>query len=343
MTARPLRRLATLLVIGAIGLGLAGCSGGGSGTSDAARVTYNDAAGDHTINITRSEFTDELEALSTNKQFSAALQQSGFKGVGNDQSTDQQLAAIWLTQMIRQTAAQAEFQSANLTVTTDDTSAVGSLEQNDFGSLVSTLPSGFLKSVKTRYAQMAAVYRYYATCPSGKFVSHILLRSKAQAEATRALIVSGKEKFTALAKAQSIDTQSGADGGALGCLSPSEFVAQFQTAAEQATVGVVTEPVKTQFGYHLILVRPWNAPTDAAKYKQTLAQAATGVLAQRLKDLKVWVNPLYGKWGSTTDSNGNQTMAVIPPVVPQPRVCREASAACSPASSSTTSTVPAGG
>lgn len=348
MTARPLRRLATLLVIGAIGLGLAGCSGGGSGTSDAARVTYNDAAGDHTINITRSEFTDELEALSTNKQFSAALQQSGFKGVGNDQSTDQQLAAIWLTQMIRQAAAVAEFNSAKLQLTSSDQSDAEKLLESDFSSssgqnYAATLPQGFKNSVRDRYARMAAVYRYYATCPSGKFVSHILLRSKAQAEATRALIVSGKEKFTALAKAQSIDKQSGADGGALGCLSPSEFVAEFQTAAEQATVGVVTEPVKSQFGYHLILVRPWNAPTDAAKYGQTLAQAATPVLAQRLKDLKVWVNPLYGKWGSTTDSNGNQTMAVIPPVVPQPRVCREASAACSPASSSTTSTVPAGG
>jgi hypothetical protein len=60
-----------------------------------------------------------------------------------------------------------------------------------------------------------------------------------------------------------------------------------------------------------------------------------------MKDLRVWVNPLYGSWGPITDSNGNPGFAVIPPAVPQPRVCREATAACTPGSSTTT--VPAGG
>jgi hypothetical protein len=339
MTARPLRRLAALIVIVAVGLALAGCSGSG-GTSDAARITYHDNGGDHTIHITRSEFTNELEALSTNKPFADQLDKNGFTGVGNDQSTDQRLASIWLTQMIRQAAAEAEFHTARLTVTTADESAVGTFETNDFGdTLVKTLPAGFLKSVRTRYEHMAAVYRYYATCPSGKFVSHILLQTKAKADATRALIVSGKESFEKLAKAQSIDTQSGANGGALGCLSPSEFVAPFQDAAEAAQIGVVTQPVKTQFGYHLILVRPWD-PQGDQQYAQELTQAAAAVLSARLKDLKVWVNPLYGSWGQVTDSNGNPTLAVIPPTAPTPRVCREATPACS---GSSTTTVPAGG
>jgi hypothetical protein len=339
MTVRPLRRLATLLLVGAVGLGLAGCSSGSAG-SDAARVTYHDNGGNHTIHITRSEFTNELEALSTNKPFVEQLKQNGFTGVGSEASTDQRLASIWLTQMIRQAAAQAEFHSAGLKVTNRDTSDAGTFERNDFGdALVKTLPAGFLKSVRTRYEEMAAVYRYYATCPSGKFVSHILLRTKAQADATRALIASGKESFPRLAKAQSTDTQSGANGGALGCLSPSEFVAPFQNAADGAQIGVVTQPVKTQFGYHLILVRPWNPQTDQ-QYTQALAQAAAAVLSARLKDLKVWVNPLYGTWGPITDSNGNPGLAVIPPVVPEPRVCREATPSCSPSASTT---VPAGG
>jgi hypothetical protein len=339
MTARPLRRLATLIVIGAVGLGLAGCSGGNN-NSDAARMTYHDAGGDHTIHITRSEFTNELEALSTNKPFVAQLQQSGFTGVGNDASTDQRLASIWLTQMIRQSAAEAEFNAAKLQLTSTDQSRATDLEKSDFDKYAETLPKGFLNSVRDRYARMAAVFRYYATCPSGKFVSHILVPTKAKAEATRALIESGKESFEALAKAQSIDTQSGAAGGALGCLSPAEFVARFQDAAEAAHVGVVSEPVKTQFGYHLILVRPWDAQRDSVQYGQALAQAAAPVLSERLKNVKVWVNPLYGSWGPITDSNGNPGFAVIPPAVPQPRVCREATAACTPGS---TTTVPAGG
>jgi hypothetical protein len=349
MTVRPSRRLATLLVAGAVGLGLAGCSssgGGASGGSDAARLTYRDTTGEHTIRITRSEFTKELEALSTNKPFVTQLEQSGFTGVGNDVSTDQRLASIWLTQMIRQAAAEAEFNSAKLQLTSSDRTNADQLLQNDFSSssgknYAATLPQGFRNSVLDRYARMAAVYSYYATCPSGRFVSHILLQTKAKADATRALIVSGKESFQKLAKAESIDTQSGANGGALGCLSPSEFVAPFQDGAEAAQVGVVTQPVKTQFGYHLILVRHWD-PRDAEQYGQSLAQAAAAVLSQRLKDAKVWVNPLYGTWGPITDSSGNPGLAVIPPTVPQPRVCREATAACTPGSSTTT-TVPAGG
>jgi hypothetical protein len=120
-------------------------------------------------------------------------------------------------------------------------------------------------------------------------------------------------------------------------------VAPFQDAADAAPIGVVTQPVKTQFGYHLILVRPWDAQRDQ-QYAQALSQAAAAVLSQRLKDLKVWVNPLYGTWGQVTDSNGNPGLAVIPPTVPEPRVCREATAACTPgATNATTTTVPAGG
>jgi hypothetical protein len=336
MTARPSRRLAAVLVIGAVGLGLAGCSG--SNNSDAARVTYHDSGGDHTIHITRSDFTNELEGLSTNKPFADQLDKSGFTGLGNDMSTDQRLSAIWLTQLIRQAAAEAEFHSENLQLTSQDASDAATYEKSDFGSLLSTLPRGFLKTILPRYERMAAVYRHFATCPSGKFVSHILLKTERQAADTRRVIVSGRASFAALAKAQSTDTQSGANGGGLGCLSPSEFVEPFQSAAETAPIGVVTQPVKTQFGYHLILVRPWDAQLDQ-QYAQSLSQAASAVLSQRLKEVKVWVNPLYGSWGQVTDSQGNPSLAVIPPAVPAPRVCREASAACTPTS---TTSVPAG-
>jgi hypothetical protein len=337
MTVRPLRRVAIVILVGALGAALAGCSN--SGTSDAARVTYHDSAGAHTIDITRSDFTNQLEALSTNAPFAAQLEKNGFTGLGNHSSTDQRLAAIWLTQLIRHAASDAEFHAQKLQITSEDTTDASTFEKSDFGSLLATLPKGFLKTVLPSYERMAAVYRYYATCPSGKFVSHILLRTQQQAAATRRVIESGRASFAALAKAQSTDTQSGANGGGLGCLSPSEFVEPFQSAAEGAQMGVVTPPVKTQFGYHLILVRPWDAQRDQ-QYAQTLAQAASAVLTQRLKDVKVWVNPLYGSWGQVTDSQGNPSLAVIPPVVPAPRVCREATAACAPTSSTS---VPAGG
>lgn len=61
-------------------------------------------------------------------------------------------------------------------------------------------------------------------------------------------------KFDELAKAQSDDTGSGANGGTLGTFSHGQMVPAFEEAAFKETPGKVSDPVKTQFGFHLILV-----------------------------------------------------------------------------------------
>ena len=47
---------------------------------------------------------------------------------------------------------------------------------------------------------------------------------------------------------------SSRNGGALGCFGRGQMVKPFEDAAFTLPVGVVSEPIKTQFGYHLILV-----------------------------------------------------------------------------------------
>ena len=64
----------------------------------------------------------------------------------------------------------------------------------------------------------------------------------------------GGEEFAALAKAESDDTGSGADGGNLGEFGRGRMVPVFDQAVFTLPVGQVSEPVKSQFGYHLILV-----------------------------------------------------------------------------------------
>jgi parvulin-like peptidyl-prolyl isomerase len=61
-------------------------------------------------------------------------------------------------------------------------------------------------------------------------------------------------KFDELAKAESDDTGSAANGGVLGTFGHGQMVPAFDTAAFAQPVGKVSDPVKTQFGYHLILV-----------------------------------------------------------------------------------------
>jgi len=76
----------------------------------------------------------------------------------------------------------------------------------------------------------------------------------AKAKDLRAKIAAGGS-FEELAKAESDDTGSGANGGALGEFTRGRMVPQFEEAAFKLAVNEVSEPVKTQFGYHIIQVQ----------------------------------------------------------------------------------------
>ncbi|HKR09615.1 MAG TPA: peptidyl-prolyl cis-trans isomerase [Gemmatimonadaceae bacterium] len=69
--------------------------------------------------------------------------------------------------------------------------------------------------------------------------------------AVRARIVGG-EKFEDVAKTESADSGSAANGGALGKGLKGRFVPAFETAAASLKPGEISQPVLTQFGYHLI-------------------------------------------------------------------------------------------
>jgi peptidyl-prolyl cis-trans isomerase C len=76
----------------------------------------------------------------------------------------------------------------------------------------------------------------------------------AKAQAIRTRLTAG-EDFATIAKAESDDAGSGAQGGDLGEFKKGMMVPPFETAAFAAKVNEVTEPVKTPFGYHLIQVQ----------------------------------------------------------------------------------------
>jgi peptidyl-prolyl cis-trans isomerase C len=83
--------------------------------------------------------------------------------------------------------------------------------------------------------------------------SHLLVDSEEQAVNLREEIVAGKE-FAEVARTVS-KCPSGRNGGDLGFFGRGRMVPEFDQAAFTQPVGEISEPIKTQFGYHLLVVK----------------------------------------------------------------------------------------
>jgi len=88
---------------------------------------------------------------------------------------------------------------------------------------------------------------------------------RAHAVALRDEILKGA-KFEDLAKRESADTVSGANGGFLGRTAKGAYVPAFEKAAYALTPGQISEPVETQFGVHLIKVDEKKGDTIAVRH-----------------------------------------------------------------------------
>lgn len=79
-------------------------------------------------------------------------------------------------------------------------------------------------------------------------------------------ITSGTSTFEDVARRESSDTVSGADGGSLGRGARGRFVAPFESAAYALSTGEISQPVETPFGYHLIRVDERKGDTLALRH-----------------------------------------------------------------------------
>ena len=82
--------------------------------------------------------------------------------------------------------------------------------------------------------------------------SHILVKDYDLARRLHLEIRKGA-RFEDIAKKHST-CPSKSSGGDLGWFGPGKMVKEFEDACRKTGVGTVTDPVKTQFGYHLIKV-----------------------------------------------------------------------------------------
>ncbi|WP_026574958.1 peptidylprolyl isomerase [Bacillus sp. UNC438CL73TsuS30] len=106
---------------------------------------------------------------------------------------------------------------------------------------------------------------------------HILVNDKKTADEVEAKLKKG-EKFDDLAKKYSQDPASSSNGGDLGWFGTGEMDADFEKAAYALKLKEVSDPVKTQYGYHIIQL------TDKAK--KSFAQMKN-TLTDQVKETKV--------------------------------------------------------
>lgn len=83
--------------------------------------------------------------------------------------------------------------------------------------------------------------------------SHILVETPAEAQAIVDALKNGAD-FAALASEKSIDTGSASYGGDLGYFRMGEMVQEFEDAAFALKIGETSDPVRTDYGYHVIRV-----------------------------------------------------------------------------------------
>ena len=111
-------------------------------------------------------------------------------------------------------------------------------------------------------------------------VRHILIRTselidseqaKLKIEDIRRRVLAG-ESFADLAKLQSDDKVSASNGGDLGWVSPGVMEKSFETAMDQLKINEVSQPVQTQYGWHLIQVLERRDHNDTEAFKRNQAR-----------------------------------------------------------------------
>ena len=107
-------------------------------------------------------------------------------------------------------------------------------------------------------------------------VRHILVKPNEvlDDEAAREFIASLKQRiesgedFAELAKEHSDDIGSAQEGGELGWTNPGQMVPEFETAMAGAEVGTLTEPVRSEFGWHILEVTGRRTENFAEKVRR---------------------------------------------------------------------------
>jgi parvulin-like peptidyl-prolyl isomerase len=325
-------RLAILIAALAV---LAAC---GDTTEPAAATVNGDA-------ILVSDVNDALARFEETAQFDQLAQQS------DPQSARRQYEQLYLSQRIRRAVLRPEARELGIEVTDDE--VAGQLEQ-----IKANFPSekAFARAVEERGFTAAEVEElirdqlieqelraevtadagptqqeledYYASHQADyrqTRVQHILVQEQATARALSERLQAAPpakvdQLFARLASQSSEDPSNAEDAGRLGWVGGGELVAPFEQAMNELAINEVSDPVRTEFGVHVIRVtgrrrQPFRMVSDEIEALLT-GNAAEATyrewLADAIREADVEVNPRYGELDPVTGQVVNATSEDVP-------------------------------
>jgi len=158
--------------------------------------------------------------------------------------------------------------------------------------LTNAFVQDYLKSTPVSDDQLKAEYDKVKAHMSGTEYKarHILVDKEVDARDIIAKLKKNPKAFESLARAKSKDSGSKANGGELGWFDPRSMVPEFGAALAKLAKGEFTqEPVKSQYGYHVILLedsRQKMIPTLDEVKPQLQQQVQQQNLQKVIEDLK---------------------------------------------------------
>ena len=168
--------------------------------------------------------------------------------------------------------------------------------------------------IKAYYYKNPAQYQQ----PASREVRHILVKTEAQAQKLHDQIQSGAD-FAALAKKYTQDQASKADGGKFTAFK-GRTVEPFDEFVFSAKTGELSDPIKTEFGWHIIEVLSAIKPATTTPLDQVKDSIKTTVLQTKQNAaMKAWIAALPAKYAdevayapgyapaSPTDTTGGTT------------------------------------
>jgi len=170
----------------------------------------------------------------------------------------------------------------------DKTPEVASnLEMARQSILANAFVKDYIKTATVTDEALKAEYEAFtAKSASSEYKArHILLKTEEEAKDIIAKLKKDIKGFAALAKAKSMDPGSKANGGDLGWFNVSGMVPEFGAAVAKLEKGKFTEDaVKTQFGYHVIVLDD-SRSTPVPALEEVKAQLTQQLQQKNLKKL----------------------------------------------------------